>query len=90
MAHYPCGVYEKSIDDSKQSSIFCDLCNFWVHTKSCNQLNFLDFQHIKACTELWFCFKCISDFLLLVHLIIKISVHLFLTLRIVIQILVAP
>ena len=60
MAHYPCGVCEKSIDDSKQSSIFCDLCKFWVHTK-CNQLNFLDFQHIKACTEPWFCFKCISD-----------------------------
>ena len=56
MAHYPCGVCEKSIDDSKQSSIFCDLCKFWVHTK-CNQLNFLDFQHIKACTERWFCFK---------------------------------
>ena len=60
MAHYPCGVCEKSIDDSKQSSIFCDLCKFWVHTK-CNQLNFLDFQHIKAFTEPWFCFKCISD-----------------------------
>ena len=60
MAHYLCGVWEKSIDDSKQSSIFCDLCKFWVHTK-CNQLNFLDFQHIKACTEPWFCFKCISD-----------------------------
>ena len=60
MAQYPFGVCEKSIDDSKQSSIFCDLCKFWVHTK-CNQLNFLDFQHIKACTEPWFCFKCISD-----------------------------
>ena len=32
MAHYPCGVCEKSIDDSKQSSIFCDLCNSRVHT----------------------------------------------------------
>ena len=60
MAHYPCAVCEKSIDDSKQSSIFCDLCKFWVHTK-CSQLNFLDFQHIKACTDPWFCFKYISD-----------------------------
>ena len=60
MAHYPCGVCEKSIDDSKQSSIFCDLCKFWVHTK-CNQLNVLDFQHIEACTEPWFCLKCISN-----------------------------
>ena len=50
----------KSIDDSQQSLIFCDLCKLWVHTK-CNQLNFLDFQHIKSCTEPWFCFKCISD-----------------------------
>ena len=28
MAHYPCGFCEKSIDDSKQSSIFCELCKF--------------------------------------------------------------
>ena len=60
MAHYPYGVCQKPADGSKQSSIFYDLCKFWVHTK-CNQLNFLDFQHIKACTEPWFCFKCISD-----------------------------
>ena len=50
---------ENSIDDSKQSLICCDLCKFWVHIK-CNQLNFLDFQHIKACTEP-FSFKCIID-----------------------------
>ena len=55
MAHYPCGVSEKSINDSKQSSIFCDLCKFWVYTKW-KQLNFFDSQH---CTEPWFCFKCI-------------------------------
>ena len=61
MAHYPCGVCEKSIDDdSKQSSIFCDLCKFRVYTK-CNELNFLYFQHIKACSEPWFCFKFIGD-----------------------------
>ena len=60
MAHNPCWVCEKSIDYSKQSSIFCDLCKFWVHTK-CNQWNFLDFQHIKACSEQWFCSKCIND-----------------------------
>ena len=60
MAQYPCGVCEKSIDDSKQSSIFCDLYKFWVHTKF-NQLKFLDLQHIKAYTEPWFCFKCTSD-----------------------------
>ena len=60
MAQYPYGVCEKSIDDSKQSSILCDLCKFWIHTK-CSQLKFFDFQHIKACTEPCFCFKCISD-----------------------------
>ena len=32
----------------------------WFHTK-CNQLNFIAFQHIKACTEPWFCFECISS-----------------------------
>ena len=67
MDHYPCGVCEKSIDDSKLSSIFCDLYKFWVHTK-CSQLNFLDFQHLKACTKPWFCFKCISDLFPLVTL----------------------
>lgn len=30
-------VYAKSVDDSKQLSIFCDLCKFWVHSK-CNCL----------------------------------------------------
>ena len=59
MAHYTCGVCEMSIDDSKQSAIFCDLCESWVHTK-CNELDILDFQHIKACIEPWFCFKCVS------------------------------
>ena len=55
--------YEKSelmIANYHQSSIFCILFKFCVHTKW-NQLNFLDFQHTKACTEPWFCFKCISD-----------------------------
>ena len=50
MAQYPFGLCEKSIDDSKESSFFCDLCNFWVHTK-CNQLRFFDFQHIKVSPE---------------------------------------
>ena len=50
MVHYPCGVCENSIDDSKQSPTFCDILKFWVHSK-CNHLNFIDFQHIKACTE---------------------------------------
>ena len=53
-------MYEKSIDDSRRLSIFCDLCKFWVDAK-CYQLNFLNFQHIKASTEPWFCFKCVSD-----------------------------
>ena len=60
MGHYPCGVCGKSIDDSKQPSIFCDLCKIWVLCK-CIHLDFQDFQHIKACAEPWFCFKCISD-----------------------------
>ena len=30
-------VYAKSVDDSKQLSIFCDLCKFWIHSK-CNCL----------------------------------------------------
>ena len=89
MAQYPCGVCEKSIGDSKQSSIFYELCTFWVHTKY-NQLNFLDFQYIKACTEPWLCFKCISDVFLFGTINITISVHLFLTIRIVMQTLVAP
>lgn len=42
-------VCAKSVDDSKQLSIFCDLCKFWVHSK-CNCL----------CIEQWFCSKCIS------------------------------
>ena len=60
MYDYPCGVCEKSIDDRKQWSTFCDLGKFWIHTK-CNRLNFPGFLQIKDCTEARFCFKCISD-----------------------------
>ena len=42
MDHYPCDVCEKSIDDNKQSLIFCDLSKLWAHSKY-NHLNFLDF-----------------------------------------------
>ena len=60
MPDYPCGMCKKSINDSKESSNFSDLCKFWVHS-ICSDLHILDFQHIKPCTELWFSFKCISE-----------------------------
>ena len=81
MAHYPYGVCQKSADGSKQSSIFYDLCKFWVHTK-CNQLNFLDFQLVL---NHGFVLNASAICFLLVHLIIKILVHLFLTITIIIN-----
>ena len=58
--HEATSVCEKSINNNNQSSIFWDLCKFWVHSK-CNHWNFLDFQHIKTCTKPWFCFKYVID-----------------------------
>ena len=58
MVSYLCGICEKTIDDDKESSILCDICNSWIHPK-CNHLNFLDFQHISGNNnDPWFCFKC--------------------------------
>ena len=47
MVSYLCGICEKTIDDDKESSIFCDNCNAWIHPK-CNHLNFLDFRILVA------------------------------------------
>ena len=52
-----CGICEKTIDNDKESSILCDICNSWIHPK-CNHLNFLDFQHISINNDDWFYFKC--------------------------------
>ena len=58
MVSYLCGICEKTIDDGKESSILCDICNSWIHPK-CNHLNFLDFQHTNGnSNDPWFCFKC--------------------------------
>ena len=54
--YYPCGICEKSINDNRESSILCGLCNFWIHPK-CNKLNSLDLQYISGSNEPWFCFK---------------------------------
>ena len=62
MTTYPCGICEKFIDDGKESSVFCDKCKSWVHPK-CNNLNFIDFQHVCSSEDPWFCFKCNSDIL---------------------------
>ena len=53
MAHYPCGVCEKSIDD--------DLFVIFSNLVFILNANVLVFQHIKACTEPWFCFKYVTD-----------------------------
>ena len=61
MVGYLCGICEKAIDDDKESSILCDVCNSWIHPK-CNHLNFLDFQHISGNnSDPWLCFKCTSE-----------------------------
>ena len=58
MVSYLCGICEKTIDDDKESSILCDICNSWIHLK-CNHLSFFDFQHVSGNNnDSWFCFKC--------------------------------
>ena len=47
MFSYLRGIFVKTIDDDKESSILCDFCNSWIHPK-CNHLNFLDFQCISS------------------------------------------
>ena len=58
MVSYLHGICEKIIDNDKESSILCEICNSLIHPK-CNHLNFLDFQHISGNNnDPWFCFKC--------------------------------
>ena len=59
MVSYLCRICEKAIADDKESSIFRDFYNSWIHSK--HNLNFLDFQHISDHnSDPWFCFKCTS------------------------------
>ena len=61
MVSYLCEICEKTIGDDKESSMLCDFCNSWVHSK-CKHLNFLDFQCISGNNiDPWLCFKCTSD-----------------------------
>ena len=61
MFSYLRGIFVKTIDDDKESSILCDFCNSWIHPK-CNHLNFLDFQCISSRdSDPWLCFKCTSE-----------------------------
>ena len=61
MFSYLRGIFVKTIDDDKESSILCDFCNSWIHPK-CNHLNFLDFQCISSSnSDPWLCFKCTSE-----------------------------
>ena len=61
MVSYLCGLYEKTIDNDKGSSILGDFCNSWIHLK-CNHLNFLDFQRISGNnSDPWLYFKCTGE-----------------------------
>ena len=62
MTTHPCGICENFIDDGKESSIFCGKCKSWIHL-TCNDLNFIVFQHVRGSDDPWFCFKCNSDIL---------------------------
>ena len=54
-------MYEKTIDNDKESSILSDFCNSWIHLK-CNHLNFHDFQRISGNnSDPWLCFKCTGE-----------------------------
>ena len=58
MKHYPCAVCKKSV--LNQHKAIC--CSQWVHIK-CNDLNDLDYNHLKSKNEFWYCILCTSEIL---------------------------
>ena len=55
----PCSICVKAIGD-KEGSIYWDKCNLWVHIK-CDNLNYIDYEHLSGNSEPWFCLKCNSQ-----------------------------
>ena len=88
MAHYLCGVCEKSIDDSKYHQSFVTFASFGFIRNAVTWI-FLTSNIFKDVLNHAFVLNASVICLLSVHLTIKIPVHLFLTIRKIMRILVA-
>ena len=60
-ANDPCGICHKNIH-ANQKAIFCDNCNFYVHTK-CNDISASEYKELEKESDdiSWFCKKCTMD-----------------------------
>ena len=58
---HPCGICHKNIL-ANHKAIFCDNCNFYVHTK-CNDISASEYTELENEPDnvSWFCKKCVSN-----------------------------
>ena len=58
---HPCGICHKNIL-ANQKAIFCDNCNFYVHTK-CNDISASEYTELENEPDdvSWFCKNCTTD-----------------------------
>lgn len=56
---FPCGVCEKPCTE-RQCSIFCDICNLWIHLK-CTHLTSIQFNHLSNSNEYFYCQLCLLN-----------------------------
>ena len=58
---------------NQHKAICCDHCNQWIQIK-CNNLNDLDYNHLKSKNENWYCILCTQKTLLFCQINEKMSI----------------
>ena len=55
-----CSICTKIVKD--EDSVCCDLCDYWVHKKTCSRLSEKEYEELsKKNSRSWYCQKCISS-----------------------------
>lgn len=55
-----CNVCKKLVDESCKKSIFCDICNSWIHFQNCSRLSVSEFDALSHNSSNWACPKCLD------------------------------
>ena len=59
MVKFPCGIRQRAVA-TKHKTIYCDLCNKWIHIDS-NNLNKTSYIQIQHSDATWFCMPCLKN-----------------------------
>ena len=54
-----CNICKKLVDESSRS-IFCDICDSWIHFQSCSRLSLVEFDALSQDVGNWACPKCLD------------------------------